>query len=256
MAYTIACSNIKGGTGKTSTVSSLAGIFAAEGYRVLAVDCDPQSNLSIGLGVNPDTLGKTLVEALATQSNMPLSEVIIKLNEGFSLIPAHMALQALELQMVSMFSREKILLRKLAEVQTNFDLILLDCSPSINMLTVNALTAANGVLIPVQATSFYALYGMSQLMQTIQYIQSDPNPQLTVLGVVMTMSNNTRIAREVLAQIKETFGDKLFKTMVRLNTKMAEAPAMGQTIGLYAADSAVAEDYRHLAEEIKARVQL
>jgi chromosome partitioning protein len=167
-----------------------------------------------------------------------------------------MALQALELQMVSMFSREKVLRRKLEEIRAHYDLIFLDCSPSVNMLTINALTAADSVLVPVQASSFYALYGMSQLMNTIRYVQSDPNPDLKVLGVILTMSNNTKIAKEVSSQLRENFGDKLFNSVIRLNTKLAEAPAMGQTINTYAGDSPVAEDYRNLAEEIKVRAKI
>lgn len=143
MAYTIAVSNIKGGTGKTSTVSSLAGVFALQKYRVLVIDCDPQSNLSIGLGVNPDDLEQTLVEALS-DATVSLADVVVRLQEGFDLIPAHMALQALELQMVGMFSREKLLKRKLDVLRNNYDIIFMDCSPSINMLTINALTAADG----------------------------------------------------------------------------------------------------------------
>lgn len=255
MAYTIACSNIKGGTGKTSTVGSLSGIWAAQGYRVLAIDADPQSNLSIGLGVNPDNQEQTLVEALV-DDKITLNDVMVKLPEGFSLVPAHISLHALELRMVSMFSREKILKRKLEEVQNDFDIIITDCSPSINMLTINCLSAADGVLIPVQANSFYALYGMSQLMNTIQYVQSDPNPSLRVLGVVLTMTTNTKIAKEVTTQIKENFGDKLLKATIRLNTKMAEAPAMGQTIAMYAGDSSVAEDYRQLAQEVVKRAKI
>lgn len=255
MGYTIAVSTVKGGVGKTTTVSSLAGIFAAQGYRVLALDLDPQSNLTIGLGINPDKLDKTLVESLAKE-DVPLSSVIITLGEKFDLVPAHMALHALEMQMISSFAREKRLAHKLKAVRDNYDIILLDCAPSVNMLTINALSAADSVVVPVQANSFYALYGMTQLMTTIDFVQRDPNPALKVLGVVLTMSTNTRISKEVTAQIKETFGDKLFKTVVRLNTKLAEAPAMGQTIGLYAADSPAAEDYRQLAEEIKHRAKI
>ena len=255
MSYVIACSNIKGGTAKTSTVNSLAGVFFQKGLRVLAIDCDPQSNLTIGLGVNPDKLEKTLVEALADE-NLPISQVIMQVAEGFDLVPAHMALHGLELQMVSMFSREKVLRRKLQEVRDQYDLILIDCSPSVNMLTINALTAADGILIPVQANSFYALYGMSQLMKTINYVQSDPNPELKVLGVVLTMTNKTKIAGEVTREIEEMFGSKMFKSSVRISTKMAEAPSMGQTIETYAYNSPAAEDYRHLAEEIKTRAKI
>jgi chromosome partitioning protein len=255
VSYVIACSNIKGGTAKTSTVTSLAGILAQQQYRVLVIDCDPQSNLTIALGINPDKLDKTLVEVISSEE-MCFSEAIVRIKEGFDLIPAHMALHAWELRMVSMFSREKLLRRKLAEIRANYDFILLDCSPSINLLTINALTAADGILIPVQANSFFALYGMTQLMTTVNYIQSDPNPDLKVLGVVLTMSTNTKITREVSNQIKETFGDRVFDTIIRLSTRMAEAPAMGQTIGNYASESSVAEDYRQLAEEIKYRVNL
>ncbi|HEX2914265.1 MAG TPA: AAA family ATPase [Chloroflexia bacterium] len=250
----ISCSNMKGGTGKTTTVNSLAARLARQGYRVACLDLDPQSNLTIGFGVDPQHLEHSMFDVLAPQ-NLPLEKVLIE-KEGVWLAPAHMDMVRLEMQLVSLYGRETILSKKLIPIKDQFDVILIDCPPSLNIFTINALCASDFVIIPIQCSSYYALYGIAQLLESINWVQQELNPNLQVLGVALTMENRTRISSQISEEVNRQFGDLVFKTIIRQNVKLSEAPAMGASIYSYAASSQGADDYARLAEEVEKRAGL
>ena len=251
----ISCSNMKGGTGKTTTVNSLATALVKKGYRVLALDLDPQSNLTIGLGIDPQALTYSLFDALDGARNLALDEILVEKN-GLYVAPAHMSMATLEMSLISAYSRETILRRKLAAVRNRFDAILIDCPPSLNILTINALCASDGVIVPIQASSYYALYGLAQLMDAIRDIQSGPNPDLSVTGLLLTMENRTRISVSIIEEVRNQFGEEVFQTVIRQNVKLSEAPAVGKPIFTHAADSQAAEEYMKLAEEVVQRGEI
>ena len=250
----ISCSNMKGGTGKTTTVNSLSARLARQGYRVACLDLDPQSNLTIGFGVDPQQLEYSMFDVLAPQ-NLPLEKVIVK-KEGLALAPAHMNMVRLEMQLVSSYGRETILSKKLITLKNDYDVILIDCPPSLNVFTINALCASDYVIIPIQCSSYYALYGIAQLLESINWVQQELNPSLQVLGVALTMENRTRISGQIMDEVNRQFSDLVFKTVVRQNVKLSEAPAMGASIYGYAASSQGADDYAKLAEEVIQRAGL
>ena len=231
MAFTkvISCSNMKGGTGKTTTVNSLATALVKKGLRVLALDLDPQSNLTIGLGIDPQTLTHSLYDALDIAHNMPLEAILVE-KDGLAVAPAHMSMATLEMSLISAYSRETILRRKLAPLLDQYDAIFIDCPPSLNILTINALCASDGVIVPIQASSYYALYGLAQLMDAIHDIQGGPNPDLNITGLLLTMENRTRISTSIIEEVRNQFGDEVFTTIIKQNVKLSEAPAVGKPI--------------------------
>jgi chromosome partitioning protein len=176
--------------------------------------------------------------------------------EGLFLAPAHMDMVRLEMQLVSLYGRETILNKKLLAIKDNYDLILIDCPPSLNIFTINALCASDYVIIPIQCSSYYALYGIAQLLESINWVQQELNPNLQVLGVALTMENRTRIASQITEEVNRQFEKLVFKTVIRQNVKLSEAPAMGTSIFSYSAASQGADDYARLAEEVIARVGL
>ncbi len=250
----ISCSNMKGGTGKTTTVNSLSAQLARLGYRVACLDLDPQSNLTIGFGIDPQQLEYSMFDVLAPQS-LPLEQVLVK-KEGLSIAPAHMNMVRLEMQLVSQYGRETLLNKKLLPIKDQFDIVLIDCPPSLNIFTINALCASDYVIIPIQCSSYYALYGIAQLLESINWVQQELNPSLEVLGVALTMENRTRISTQIMDEVNRQFSGLVFKTVVRQNVKLSEAPAMGASIYSYAASSQGADDYAKLAQEVVQRVGL
>ena len=253
-ARIIALANQKGGVGKTTTSISLAASLAEIGQRVLLVDFDPQGGCALGLGIEPGSLELTVYNALLDR-NLQVEEVIMKTKvENLDLLPSNIDLAAAELMLVQEVAREQTLMRILAPARVKYDFILIDCPPSLGLLTINALTAADGVIVPLE-TEYYALWGMGQLMDSIDRIRERLNPRLNIDGIVPTMYDpRTLHGKEVLARVEEAFGPQLFKTVIRKTVRFAEAPVAGESILTYAPASAGAEAYRKLAQEVMSRV--
>jgi chromosome partitioning protein len=253
MSRVIAIANQKGGVGKTTTAINLGAALAVAEARTLVIDLDPQGNASSGLGISPaaddrvtiyDVLmnGGDAKEAVRTSVQFPLLD----------LMPSTRDLVGAEIELVGAISRETILRRALASIRPNYDFILLDCPPSLGLLTLNALTASDSLLIPIQC-EFYALEGLSQLLNTVQVVQRALNPQLEIEGVLLTMyDGRLNLARQVAAEAKEYFGDRVYKTSIPRNVQLAEAPSFGQPILRYDVLSKGAQSYLALAEELMA----
>ena len=249
----LAVVNQKGGVGKTTSTISLGAALALEGARVLLVDFDPQGALSVGLGLNPNALELTIYNLLL-DSSVGFAEVVQPARiEGLELLPANIDLAGAELVLVSEVAREQALQRVLAPVRQRYHYILIDCPPSLGLLTINALTAADAVLIPLEC-EYFALRGMALLMDTIRKIQERINPGLGVEGILATMLDGRTIhGREVLSRVTDAFGDKLFKTIIHKTIKFSEAPVVGESILTYAPKSNGAQEYRSLAREVMSR---
>ena len=249
MATVIAVTNQKGGVGKTTTAINLAASLAATKRRVLLVDMDPQGNATMGSGVDKHELELTVCDVLLGEST---ATAAIKRAEesGFDVLPANADLTAAEVKLISEIGRETRLRRALAELKGNYDYILVDCPPSLNMLTVNALTAADGVLIPMQC-EYYALEGLSALMNTVSQIHDAVNPALEITGILRTMYDpRNNLAMEVSAQLIEHFGDKVYRTVIPRNVRLAEAPSFGLPALLHDKTSRGALSYLALAGEM------
>ncbi len=246
----VAVVNQKGGVGKTTSTNNLGAALAEEGARVLLVDFDPQGALSVGLGLNPNAMDTTVYNLLLDRS-VSLDEVVVPSRiEGLDLIPSNIDLSAAEVMLVNEVAREQLLKRALAPAQGSYNYILIDCPPSLGLLTVNALTAAAAVLIPLEC-EYFALRGMALLMDTVAKVKERLNPDLEVLGIVATMLEARTIhGREVLSRVSDAFGDKLFKTIIHKTIKFSEAPVAGEPILSYAPSSNGAQEYRDLAREV------
>ncbi len=252
-ALIIALCNQKGGVGKTTTTINLGAALAETGRRVLLVDFDPQGSLSVGLGVNPHTLEQSVYDLLVRR-NLDITEVIqATVTEGMDLLPSNIDLSAAEMQLVSEVAREQTLHRVLAKVRNQYDVILIDCAPSLGLLTVNALTASDKVLMPLEC-EFFALRGIALLTDTISKVQDRLNPELEVLGILGTMyDSRTLHSREVLERVVQAFGDQVFHTVIRRTIKFPETTVAGEPITSYASSSPGAEAYRQLAREVLLR---
>lgn len=249
---TIALANQKGGTGKTTTAASLAGALAETGRRVLLVDLDPQSHLTAHFGRNPTGPG---AYELITGAAAPADVIQPAVAPGVDLVAAGLQLAAAEVELVQEVGRELMLRRALARLDDNYDYLFVDCSPSLGLLTVNALAAVQEVFIPVQA-EWLALRALGQLVETVEVVRERLNPELEITGVIACMYKTRRVlCAQVLEALREHFGRQLFKTVIRENIRLAEAPSHGLPITIYDPGSRGAEDYRRLAREVIAQEQ-
>jgi len=249
----IAMCNQKGGVGKTTTTINLGAALAEYGRRVLLVDFDPQGAASVGLGVNPHELDRTVYNLLM-ERGADVHDVLVGTDvENLDLLPANIDLSAAEVQLVGEVARESVLSRVLRPVVDDYDVILVDCQPSLGLLTVNALTAAHGVLIPLEC-EFFALRGVALLVETIEKVRDRLNPRLDVDGILATMfDSRTLHSREVVARVHEAFGDKLLQTVIGRTVKFPDASVAAEPITVYAPSHPGAHAYRQLARELVAR---
>lgn len=250
---TICVFNQKGGVGKTTTNINLCSYLAMEGYKVLAIDIDPQGNTTSGLGIDKRTLEKSIYDVIT--SDVSIEEIIQQCNlvENLYIAPATMELAGAEVEIINNKDREIILLKEINKIKDKFDFILIDCPPSLGFLTINALTCANTVFIPIQC-EFYALEGVGQLINTISLVKKSLNKDIKVEGVVMTMyDGRTNLSNEVLKEVEKYFGDKVYKTTIPRNIRLAEAPSFGLPVMLYDDKCKGAESYKNLTKEFLSR---
>ncbi|MGN6611531.1 MAG: ParA family protein [Angustibacter sp.] len=252
-ARIIAMCNQKGGVGKTTTTINLGAALAEAGRRVLLVDFDPQGALSVGLGINPHELDVTVYNVLMERSTDVRSVIRSTAIKDLDVLPANIDLSAAEVQLVGEVAREMVLGRALRAVADDYDVVLIDCQPSLGLLTVNALTAAHGVIIPLEC-EFFALRGVALLVETIEKVQDRLNPRLEIDGILATMyDSRTLHSREVVARVVEAFGDRVFHTVIGRTVKFPDASVAAEPITTYASGHAGAEAYRQLARELIAR---
>ena len=252
MVRVTACTNQKGGVGKTTTVVNLAASLALSGTSTLVIDLDPQGNATSGLGVDRRSLDRSVYDALIDR--VPISELTLGTAvEGLDLVPSAAALSGAEVELVGMPARERRLSVCLAGLDQKYDRVLIDCPPSLGLLTVNALTAADGVLIPIQ-TEYYALEGLSQLVNTIRLVRESLNPRLEIIGVLLSMfDGRTRLSGQVAAEVRRHLNGTVYDTVVPRSVRLAEAPSHGLPIALYDPSSRGALAYGALALEVAAR---
>lgn len=249
MARVIAVANQKGGVGKTTTATNLSACLAEKGKKVLAIDIDPQGNMSSGLGIDKSQLENTVYEMVLEECD--LEECIQRdVLENLDVLPSNMNLAGAEIELIGVEDKEYILKNKVDEIKDNYDFIIIDCPPSLNTLTVNAMTTADRVLVPIQC-EYYALEGLSQLVHTIDLVKERLNPNLDIEGVVFTMYDaRTNLSLQVVENVKENLSQMVYKSIIPRNVRLAEAPSHGQPIITYDSKSAGAEAYRNLADEV------
>ena len=252
MGRTIAIANQKGGVGKSTTAINLSSCLGEMGQKVLTIDMDPQGNTTSGMGVEKNEVENTIYELLLGESK--LEDCIIPLNfDNLSLIPSNVNLAGAEIELIGVEDKEFILKNAIDQVRDQYDFIIIDCPPSLNMLTINAMTTADTVLVPIQC-EYYALEGLTQLIHTIELVQNRLNPDLDIEGVVFTMYDaRTNLSLQVVENVKDNLKQNIYKTIIPRNIRLAEAPSYGQPINLYSPRSAGAEAYRALADEVIAR---
>lgn len=249
MSKVYAITNQKGGVGKTTTAVNLGACLAHLGKKILVIDNDPQGNATSGMGLKKSEIKKCLYDVLI--SEVPLKEVILPTQiQGLWATPSTLKLAGAEAELVGMMSRDQRLRRAMEPIRQDYDFILIDCPPSLGNLTLNALAAADAVLIPIQC-EYYALEGLGQLMKTLQLVQKYSNPSLTIEGVVLTMyDNRTNLSQQVAEEVRKFFPDKTYKSIIPRNIRLSEAPSYGLPISIYDDKSKGAESYMDLAREV------
>lgn len=254
MGRIIAIANQKGGVGKTTTAINLSACLAEAGKRVLMLDCDPQGNATSGLGVNKNTAEITSYDILIGEATA--EEAIVHTEyDGLDIIPSNINLSGAEIELIGVEQKEYILQKQIYPLRDRYDFIIIDCPPSLNMLTVNAMTTADTVLVPIQC-EYYALEGLSQLIHTINLVNKRLNPRLKMEGVVFTMYDaRTNLSLQVVENVKANLKQTIYKTIIPRNVRLAEAPSHGIPINVYDSRSAGAESYRLLAEEVIEHVE-
>ena len=252
MGRIIAIANQKGGVGKTTTAINLSACLAEKGQRVLVIDIDPQGNTTSGLGIAKDNVDNTIYEVMLQE--IDISDAICKdIFENLDIIPSNVNLAGAEIDLIDIENREYILKNAINTVRNNYDYVILDCPPSLSMLTVNAMTAADTVLVPIQC-EYYALEGLTQLIHTINLVKKKLNPLLELEGVVFTMyDSRTNLSLQVVENVKDNLKQNIYKTIIPRNIRLAEAPSHGKSINLYDTRSTGAESYRMLAAEVISR---
>jgi len=249
MSKIIAIANQKGGVGKTTTAVNLSSCLAVKGKKVLIIDIDPQGNTTSGLGIDKTRIEKSIYDVII--NDVPINETYIETKvKNLVLFPSNIQLAGAEVELVSVISRETRLKYALQDIKDDFHYIIIDCPPSLGLITVNALTAADTILVPIQC-EYYALEGLSQLMNTVKLVQKHLNPDLKVEGVVLTMFDaRTNLSIQVVEEVKKYFGNKVYRTIIPRNVRLSEAPSYGLPIILYDSKSKGAECYMDLADEV------
>lgn len=249
MGRIIAVANQKGGVGKTTTAINLSSCLSALGKKVLAIDMDPQGNMTSGLGIDKDGVENTVYDLIIGRASV--EECLCKdVFENLDLLPTNIDLSAAEIELIGVEDKEFIIRKEVAKIRDNYDFVIVDCPPSLSMLTINAMTTADTVLVPIQC-EYYALEGLSQLMHTIELVRGRLNPSLKMEGVVFTMYNaRTNLSLQVVENVKENLDQTIYKTIIPRNIRLAEAPSHGLPINVYDPKSAGAESYMLLAEEV------
>jgi len=252
MGKVIAIANQKGGVGKTTTAINLGASLAVLEYKTLIIDADPQANATSGIGFDPKNIKTSIYECIIDDIE-PKNIILNSTTPNLDLLPAHIDLVGAEIEMINLPNREKMMRKVINKVKNDYDFVLIDCSPSLGLITVNALSAANSVIIPVQC-EYFALEGLGKLLNTIKIVQSRLNPELEIEGILLTMYDlRLRLSNQVVEEVKTHFQTMVFETIVQRSTKLGEAPSFGETIIMHDAQSKGAINYLNLAREVLQR---